>query len=314
MKILVVGAGALGGYFGGRLALAGRDVTFLVREGRAAELAARGLVVHSPKGDFSIPAPVTIQAQGLRDAFDVVLLSCKAYDLDSAIEAFAPAVGPGTMIVPLLNGMRHLDVLAERFHRRNVMGGQCLIAATLDAQRDIRHLNDAHRITFGEMHGGLSDRVTALTAVLSDAGFDVQASDNVLQDMWEKWVFLASLASATCLMRASLGDILAVPAGESVILSLFRECAKIANEAGYAPRPDFMARTRAMLTATGSPMAASMLRDIQANARIEAEHIIGDLLRRRAACGVVHDESDERTLLEVAHVHLLAYEALRAQG
>src|SRR6202043_1931860 len=110
MRILVVGAGAIGGYFGGRLLQAGRDVTFLVRPRRAAELAKAGLIVKSPHGDVTLAAPATTLSENIRRPFDLVLLSCKAYDLEGAMDSFAAAVGPETMILPLLNGMKHLDV------------------------------------------------------------------------------------------------------------------------------------------------------------------------------------------------------------
>src|ERR1700687_5824934 len=128
MRILVVGAGAIGGYFGGRLLQAARDVTFLVRPKRASELANSGLVVRSPSGDITLKNPPTVQADKLTEKFDVVILSCKAFDLDDAIKSFAPAVGPQTAVIPLLNGMRHLDVLDESFGNDRVLGGQCGIA------------------------------------------------------------------------------------------------------------------------------------------------------------------------------------------
>jgi 2-dehydropantoate 2-reductase len=140
MRILVVGAGAIGGYFGGRLLEAGRSVTFLVRPRRAAELANSGLVIKSSRGDATLEHPPTLLAENLRESYDLILLSCKAYDLDSAIAAFASAMGSKTLILPLLNGMRHLDVLETRFGRDHVLGGQCVIAATLDQYHAIVHL------------------------------------------------------------------------------------------------------------------------------------------------------------------------------
>src|SRR6201995_5326240 len=112
MRILVVGAGAIGGFFGGRLLAAGRNVTFLVRERRAAQLARTGLVIKSKLGDVSLPAPPLVSAETLKAPYDVVLLACKAFDLDGALAAFAPAVGPNTAILPLLNGLAHLDALS----------------------------------------------------------------------------------------------------------------------------------------------------------------------------------------------------------
>src|SRR5882724_5360992 len=140
MRILVVGAGAIGGYFGGRLLQAGRDVTFLVRPRRAAELARDGLVIKSPSGDVTLKNPSAVQADKLSEKFDVVLLSCKAYDLDDAIKSFAPAVGSQTAVIPLLNGMRHLDVLDKKIGASHVLGGLCLTAVTLNEKREVVQL------------------------------------------------------------------------------------------------------------------------------------------------------------------------------
>lgn len=310
MRILTVGAGAVGGYFGGRLLQAGRDVTFLVRPGRAAELARDGLVIKSPYGDVTLPAPATVLADALNETFDVVILSSKAYDLEGAIDSFAPAVGPETMILPLLNGMKHLDALSERFGPERVLGGECRIAATLNEKREVVHLNKVHAVSFGELTGGISKRIRALAAVMIDAGFDAQPSDMILQEMWEKWVFLATLAGATCLMRGSVGDIVAAPGGDDLILSLFEECRAVAEAEGYAPRPSFLASSRPMLTAPGSPFTASMLRDLEAGARIEADHVLGDLLRRRNAAD---PDLAGMSLLEVAYIHLKTYEGRRAR-
>jgi 2-dehydropantoate 2-reductase len=310
MRILFLGAGAVGGYFGGRLLQAGRNVTFLVRPGRAAELARDGLVIKSPYGDVTLPDPATVLADGLSGTFDVVILSSKAYDLAGAIDSFAPAVGPETMILPLLNGMKHLDALIERFGPERILGGECRIAATLNERREVVHLGKVHALSFGELDGGISRRVRALAAVMSDAGFEAQPSDMILQEMWEKWVFLATLAGATCLMRGSVGDILAAPAGDDFILALFEECRAIAEAEGYAPRPAFLAWSRPLLTAPGSTFTASMLRDLEAGAPIEADHVLGDLLRRRNAAD---PELSGMSLLQIAYIHLKTYEGRRAR-
>jgi 2-dehydropantoate 2-reductase len=310
MRILTVGAGAVGGYFGGRLLEAGRDVTFLVRPGRAAELARDGLIIKSPHGDVTLPDPATVLAADLNETFDVVILSAKAYDLSGAIDSLAPAVGPETMILPLLNGMKHLDALSERFGPERVLGGECRIAATLNEEREVVHLGKVHAVTFGELEGGISKRVRALAAVMTDAGFDSQPSDMILQEMWEKWVFLATLAGATCLMRGSVGEILVAPGGDDLILSLFEECRAIAEAEGYAPRPAFLAWSRPLLTTPGSTFTASMLRDLESNARIEADHVLGDLLRRR---NVADPELSGMSLLEIAYIHLKTYEGRRVR-
>src|SRR5215207_2580797 len=167
MRFLVVGAGATGGYFGGRLLEAGRDVTFLVRPARAQRLAAAGLTIASPAGDVSLRPPSPVLAAELRAPFDAVLLSSKAYDLGDAIDSFAPAVGPDTAVVPLLNGMRHLDTLDARFGAGRVLGGSCFISTRLDEGGHIAHVSDIHRLTFGERAGGRSPRVESLAAALA---------------------------------------------------------------------------------------------------------------------------------------------------
>ncbi|HEV3430406.1 MAG TPA: 2-dehydropantoate 2-reductase [Paraburkholderia sp.] len=314
MRILVVGAGATGGYFGGRLAAAGRDVTFLVREARAAQLRADGLVIRSAHGgDLTLRDPQTVTREQLTASgappYDLVLLSCKAYDLDDAIDSFAAAVGPETVILPLLNGMRHLEILQARFGTQAVLGGVCLIASTLNDKREIVHLNDAHAITFGELGGGVSARVEAITAAFSNAGFNLKASERILQEMWEKWVFLASLAGSTCLFRAPVGVIVATPDGAATIERLFAECRAVAAEHGHAVRDSFLERSRAMLFATGSTLTASMLRDVQNGSRIEADHVLGDLIRRG---GAAQRASSELSVLRIVYSQLKAYEAQRA--
>lgn len=310
MRILVVGAGAVGGYFGGRLLQAGRNVTFLVRPGRASELARDGLIIKSPHGNVTLPRPAAVLAEDLHEPFDVIVVSCKAYDLDSVVAAIAPAVGPETMILPLLNGMRHVDVLSERFGRAHVLGGECRIAATLNERREIVQLHPTHAVSFGELDGGISARVRKLAAILMDAGFDAHASEEIHQEMWEKWVFLATLAGVTCLMRAPIGDILAAPGGDDLILSLLEECRTVAEDEGYAPRPAFLAWARPLLTTPESTLTASMLRDLESNTRIEADHILGDLLRRRSA---VDADQTDTSLLRTAYVHMKAYEARRVR-
>jgi 2-dehydropantoate 2-reductase len=306
MRILVVGAGAIGGYFGGRLLQAGRDVTFLVRPRRASELASDGLVIKSPNGDAALQNPPAVLADQIKDKFDVVLLSCKAFDLDDAIKSFAPAVGPRTAIIPLLNGMRHIDVLAGRFGKECVLGGQCGIAVTLDENHHVVHLPPMFQsLIFGERGGGMSDRVRAIAENFAPANIGSQASENVMQDMWEKWVQLTTLASSTCLMRTSLCHILAAPGGRDFILGVRDECAAVATAADHAPREAFLTRVTGMLTTEGSPLTASMFRDIKAGARVEADHVVGDMIARADAAKVPVPR------LKVAYTHLKAYENQR---
>jgi 2-dehydropantoate 2-reductase len=284
---------------------AGRNVTFLVRPRRAAELAAAGLVIKSPSGDVTLKNPPVVQADKLNEKFDVVLLSCKAFDLDDAIKSFAPAVGPQTAIIPLLNGMLHLDVLDKRFGRERVLGGLCAIAVTLNDKREVVQLQPMQSLNFGERDGKLSDRVRAIAEIFASGKFGSVASEHILQEMWEKWVFLATLAASTCLMRTSVGNILASPGGKDFILGALDECSAVASAEGYAPRPPFLERTRGMLNAEGSQMTASMFRDIKMGAPVEADHVIGDLIARGDAAKAPVPR------LRTAYTHLKAYEKQR---
>lgn len=306
MRILVVGAGAIGGYFGGRLLQAGQDVTFLVRPKRAAELAGAGLVIKSPGGDVTLKNPPTVQADGLKETFDVILLSCKAFDLDGAVTSFAPAVGPNSSIIPLLNGMLHLDTLDRKFGRDRVLGGLCAIAVTLNEKREVVQLAPMQSLGFGERDGRMSDRVKAIAEVFAKANCGAAPSEHVMQDMWEKWVFLASLAAATCLMRTSVGNILAVSGGKDFMLGVLDECSAVATAEGFAPGGPFFQRTRGILTAEGSPMTASMFRDVKAGLPVEADHVIGDLVARADAAKIPVPK------LRTAYTHLKAYEKQRA--
>jgi len=305
MRILVVGAGAIGGYFGGRLLASGCDVTFLVRPKRAKELAEAGLVIKSPNGDVTLKNPPTVQADRLNEKFDVVLLSCKAFDLDDAIKSFAPTVGPQTAILPLLNGMRHLDVLDRKFAPERVLGGLCAIAVTLNERREVVQLQPMQSLGFGERDGNLSDRVRAIAEVMASGKFGAAASEHIVPEMWEKWVFLASLAASTCLMRGAVGTILAAPGGKDFILGVLDECTAVAAAEGHAPSGPFFERVRGMLTAEGSQMTASMFRDVKAGAPVEADHVIGDMIARGDAAKVPVAK------LRTAYAHLKVYELLR---
>ncbi|MGF3021194.1 2-dehydropantoate 2-reductase [Methylobacterium aquaticum] len=309
MRVLVVGAGATGGYFGARLAAAGRDVTFLVRPARAARLGEGGLSVRSPLGDFRVDRPKTVTADTIPGPFDLVLLSCKAYDLAGALDDVAPAVGAGTVVLPILNGLAHLDALDARFGSERVLGGSCAIAATLSPEGEIVQMSDLHALTFGERDGTRAERIATIAAVMEGAGFTARRSEKILLEMWEKWVFLATLACGTCLMRAPIGDIVAAPGGRDLMLGLLDECRGIAAGAGHAPRDKFLESSRGTLTAAGSRFTASMLRDMERSARIEADHIVGDLLAR----GRHADPDGAWPHLAAAYTHLKAYESRRAR-
>lgn len=225
----------MGGYFGARLAQAGKDVTFLVREQRRDMLRQQGLVVRSPRGDLHIRAPNLMTTGERVEPFHVVLLACKAYDLDSALEAISPAVGLNTRIVPLLNGMQHLDELARRFGKERILGGVAVISADVDDAGTILHLNDLHTLAIGPLRGEHTDAATMVMRGLEGAAFDLKESRDAELDMWEKWVFIATAAGGTCLLRAPVGDIVTAQA-QDILLSMFDECVAIAANIGFHVR------------------------------------------------------------------------------
>ena len=300
MRIVVVGAGATGGYFGGRLAQAGRDVTFLVRPKRAEQLRAGGLQIVSPHGDVTL-TPQLVTPGDVSSAYDVVLLAVKAYALESAMDDLAPAVGSGTMILPFLNGMRHIDMLAARFGDAAVLGGVCVVATNLDDAGRIVQLAEIQQLTYGERDGTSSARIQALDAVLQGAGFEARSSTQIMQAMWEKWVMLASLGAITCLMRGTIGEVEAVPGGADLALGMLAECTAVASASGYPPSDEFLTRTTGALTGHGSGLASSMYRDLQQGRSVEVDQILGDLLDRARAHGV------PAPLLTAAFVQLSIY-------
>jgi 2-dehydropantoate 2-reductase len=280
MRILVVGAGAVGGYFGGRLVQAGRDVTFLVLPKRAEQIQAQGLRIVSPAyGDFTA-RPKTITATQIASPYDVIFLSVKSYSLAAAIDDFAPAVGQQTVILPVLNGMHHMDVLTQRFGAHAVVGGACFVATEIDSQGRIVQLADFQSLTYGELDGKKTSRIEAVHQVFSGAGFKTDISADILRDMWQKWVWLASVGAVTCLLRGNIGEIVAVPGGAELCLSALRECTAIAGACGYPTSETFLAEKSPLLTAPGSQLPSSMYRDLTDHARVEVDTILGDLIER----------------------------------
>ena len=301
MRILIVGAGAVGGYFGGRLAQAGRDVTFLVRPSRAKQLGQDGLRIISPHSN-AVLTPKLVSAEKIDTPYDLVLLSVKAYALEAAMNDFAAAVGPETMILPVLNGMRHVDLLTRRFGEHAVIGGVCLVASEIDNEGRIVQLADFQQLVYGERNGETTPRLQTLDAALRGAGFDARLSTDIMQAMWEKWVQLASLGAITCLMRGTIGQIVAVPGGADLSLKVLDESAAIATACGHKPSEALLSRHAAAMTAPESQLTSSMYRDLRKGARVEADHILGDFIERGSAHGVA------TPLLKAALVNLRVYQ------
>jgi 2-dehydropantoate 2-reductase len=306
MRVLVLGAGAVGGYFGGRLAEAGRDVTFLLRPARAAAIAAQGLVIDSPAGNVTLEIK-TVTDGAAAAGSDLVLLACKAYDLDAAMQAIAAPVRQGAVILPLLNGLAHIERLQAAFGEAQVIGGMCQVLATLGAGGEIRHLDKMARLVYGrfapqiatQQHAGLLDQIDALFAGVNFASKRIEP---VEQSLWDKWIMLATMAGVTSLMRSSIGAIMAVPGGADLISSFLAETSAIAAAAGQPPSEGYLDGVRKIVLAAGSAAKASLLRDMERGGRIEGAHIIGDLVRRAEGFGLA------TPLLRLANLNLQVYE------
>lgn len=311
MRILILGAGGTGGYFGGRLAQAGVDVTFLVRSARAAQLDRDGLRIRSALGDADLAvAHVTadaLPALAAAHPFDLVLLSCKAYDLGSALEAVAPAMAPSTTVMPILNGLRHYAALDARFGAGAVLGGLCFISAMKGQAGEVRHFGTPASMTFGERDPARngSARSLAFEAACVQAGFEHLRSVDFMQAAWNKFTFLATLAAATCLMRASIGRIVASDGGAGFLEALHDECLAIARAAGQPVSSQDAGQARTQLTQPGSPLTASMLRDLESGQDVEASQIVGDMVARARAAGIVTPH------LDAAWIHLQCYRSRR---
>ncbi len=301
MRMLVVGAGSTGGYFGGRLAQAGRDVTFLVRPARAAQLRKTGLEIVSPHGDVTLE-PQLVTAAEIGGPFDVVLLTVKGFALDTALDDLAPAVGLDTMILPVLNGIKHVDTLVARFGAKAVVGCVCKVATIVDQGRIVQ-LSKLQEIAYGEMDGSVSPRIRQLDAFMQGAGFDARLSTAIAREMWEKWVLLAAMGGINCLMRGNIGEITAAPGGTDFALAFLAEVVSVVNAVGQPPSEQFLAVARATLTAKGSSQTSSMYRDLQNGSPVESDQIIGDLLVRGRQAGIA------TPLVAAAYANLEIYQA-----
>ncbi len=308
MKTLILGAGAIGGYAGGRLHQSGADVTFLVRPARREALQRDGLVIKSPKGDVTQQVNTVLGgAEG--GPYDLVVLTCKAYDLDSAIEAVAPAVKPGVTVVPLLNGMRHLDVLDGRFGAGTVTGGLARVGVAMSPKGEILHTSPFAALSFGERDGKTGrPALVELDAAVKKSGLDGGLHGNIIQDLWDKWIMLCTLAAMCCLMRGTSGDILEAGEGQAIMLETAEECRKVAAAAGCDPGETGMSIVRAFFTQKGSRFAASMLHDLEKGSMVEADHVVGDMIARAKQAGIATPN------LRMAYAHLQVYQARRARG
>jgi len=279
MKALILGAGAVGGYWGARLAQAGTDVTFLLREKRAEKVKREGLVVKSPKGDATVPVKVVTKgSEG--GPYDIVILACKAYDFDSAMESIAPAIGKD---------------LAR-------------IAGMLGPNGEILH-SGSSGVSFGEREGvPARASLVALDAACKKAGIEGGLNANINQDLWDKWIMLGSIASMCSAMRGNIGDIMETEDGLAIMTEILGECCQVAKAEGFAPSDKIVGNVRTSLTTKGAKTVASILGDMEKGGAVEAHQIVGDMLGRARKHGIAAPN------LRFAYAHLQTYEARRARG
>lgn len=301
MKILILGAGGIGGYFGARLLQAGADVSFLVRDKRKALIDREGLRIETPGGNFRVQ-PHTVTAAVVEPVYDIIVLAPKAYDLDDALASVARAQ-ERAVFLPFLNGIDHLAVLDARFGKERVMGGVAHISATLTEAGVVRQLSGLHKLTLGPRDAAHAGLARVFADACSKASFDSVYSDNIEQVLWDKWVFLATLAGMTTLCQGSVGEIVATPYGAALSAQMFEECCAVARASAHPIDQSAADTARGVLTKVGGAFRASMLRDLQAGQRTEHEHILGAMARRGLAAGLPMD------LVRLAYTHLAVHAA-----
>jgi 2-dehydropantoate 2-reductase len=302
MRILVLGAGGIGGYFGGRLAEKGEDVTFLVRSKRKQQLEKNGLVIHSVKGDFSF-VPKLITKSDNTDPFDIVLLSTKAYHLEEAINDLKPFVGDKTVIIPLLNGVSHLSPLKEAFGKK-VIGGLCTIETTLNNSGDVVQSSAFDQLVFGELEHQETDRIQQIADTFSGTKAKFVLSNKIMQDMWHKYLFITVMSGVTTLMRAPMGPIRESDGGRDFIRGLYKEATKIMRACNAPIADNIEEEQMKSIDKLSYDFKTSMQRDMEKGLLIEGEHLQGNLLELAKQFHI------EAPILKVIYQNLKVYEKM----
>ena len=289
MKFGILGSGAVGGYYGAKLARAGHDVTFVARGAHRDAILARGLEIRSPMlGDFTVHAPAEADTRRVGPV-DVVILATKAYDNASALPLIAPMLAPSTTILPLQNGVDSTTDLAALYGEAPVIGGVTYIATALAAPGVIEQTGTYRRIVFGEVFGELprtSDRVRALHEALSGADIQSEAVADGRVPIWEKFIFLVSLAGFTGAARLPIGPIWSDAFIRRMFLEGSREIERVARAEGVAVAADVVDRIAKYIDGIPGAMRSSLLIDLAQGKRIEVEQLHGSVVRRAAQAGV----------------------------
>lgn len=306
MKILIVGAGAVGGQFGAYLHESGADVHFLLRPARKQIIDDEGLTLDFPTGKLHLH-PRTLTASELEPNYDLIIISCKAYSLDSVINDIVNAVGNKTVILPLLNGLRHLEILGGKFGHERVLGGIAKTVATLSTPSCIQIKHGPGNVTVGARTPEQQATAEAVAATLHAGGVHTYFSEHIMDDMWDKYCLMASLGAANCLLGGTVAEYMRSQAGGDIALQLFKECADTAAASGHPLHPDSIERIQQALTNRHSGFSASMYRDMLTGLPVEGDHLVGDMMRRGEALGVACPN------LKIAHAVLETYMSRREQ-
>ncbi|AQU78127.1 ketopantoate reductase family protein [Planococcus faecalis] len=305
MKILIVGAGAIGGYFGGRLVEKGEDVTFLVRANKKEILEKTGLNIRSKNGDLQF-SPKLITKSDNSKPFDVVLISTKSYQLTTAIEDVQPFVGPETMILPLLNGIAHLQILIRAFGEEKVLGGLCFVESTLSDDGTIVQTSPVHQLVYGERTGQQTERIGKLELAFKGTKAEFVKSDDINQDMWHKYLFITAMSGITSMMETSIGPIRDLETGQHVIRVFLEELVAIMEKIGAPIAPAIAETQFQRINDMSAEMKSSMQRDIEKMQPTEAEHLQGYLL------GKAKEVQLSVPILEIIFTKLMLYEQRQA--
>ena len=277
MKVLILGVGGLGGFFGAHLQKTNCDVTFLVRENTKKLVSERGIKILSDFGNFKIN-PVLITKKDLKINYDVVMISCKAYDLEEAIADLKPSQ-KNAVIIPLLNGQAHINKLEKAFKKENVFGGVAHVSSNTNAPGEIKHVGKIKRLSFGPRYKGNEQIANDFYQLCRKADFQTILSEDINQDIWEKWIFLATIAGATTLFQTSIDNINTKPNGKIFIQNLWNECINISKENGYELRTESKSLHEDLLFKSDYPFKASMLVDMEKKIMTEHEHIFFEFIK-----------------------------------
>jgi 2-dehydropantoate 2-reductase len=288
MRIAVIGAGAVGGYYGAMLARAGHDVTLVARGAHLAAIREGGLTVRAARGEFTVRPAASGSPSGVGPV-DLVLFAVKTYDNDTALPMLQPLAGHSTMVLTLQNGVDSPSEAASLVGRSQVLGGAAYIATAIAAPGIIEQTGTHHRIVFGEAfdaQAGISGRVAALRDLLADAGVEAEAVADARVPLWEKYIYLAPFAGFTGAARLPIGPLWQHEETQSLFIRACAEVEAVARAEGVAVPPGVPARVRAYADALPPTTRSSLLIDLQQGKRIEVEALQGALVRRARAHGI----------------------------